>query len=90
MLVTQEGAQVKPGTFQSRWQAMVKLAIEAGVITEGQRFGTHDNKRKDITDTPGTRHDKQHASGHKSERMIDDYDKELPVVTVPGKPGKRR
>lgn len=90
VLVTQEGTPMKAGTFQSRWQAMIKLAIDEGVITAEQRFGTHDNKRKGITDTPGTRHDKQHASGHKSERMIDDYDKELPVVGVPGKPGKQR
>ena len=88
VLVTQEGQPMDKGTFQSRWQAMITLAIAEGVITEDQRFGTHDNKRKGITDTPGTRHDKQHASGHKSERMIDDYDKELPVVRTAGKPAK--
>lgn len=83
VLVTQEGMPMAVGTFQSRWQDMMALAIKEGIITAEERFGTHDNKRKGITDTEGNWHDKQHASGHKSERMIHDYDKELPVVSTP-------
>lgn len=89
LFVTQTGTPMAKSSFHSRWQALVTAAVEAGVIHEDQRFGTHDNKRKGITDTPGTRHDKQHASGHKSERMMDVYDKELPVVPTPESRPKR-
>jgi hypothetical protein len=40
----------------------------------------HDLKRKGITDTPGTRHEKQDASGHRSSSMLDVYDLSVPVV----------
>jgi hypothetical protein len=58
----------------------MKLAIEEGVMTEEQRFGPHDLKRKGITDTKGTRGEKQQASGHKSQQMLDVYDFAVPVV----------
>lgn len=50
------------------------------MLTEDQRFGRHDFKRKDITDTVGTRADKQQASGHEDESMVNVYD--LSVSTV--------
>lgn len=40
----------------------------------------HDFKRKGITDTLGTRADKQQASGHKDEWMVDVYDLSVPMV----------
>ena len=40
----------------------------------------HDFKRKGITDTVGTRAEKQQASGHKDESMMDVYDLSLPLV----------
>lgn len=40
----------------------------------------HDFKRKGITDTLGTRADKQQASGHKDESMMDVYDLSVPTV----------
>lgn len=81
VLVTQEGTTMTDSAFSSRWQALMLLAIKEKVIAEDERFGAHDNKRKGITDTSGTRHDKQHASGHKSERMMDIYDQEVPIVS---------
>jgi hypothetical protein len=56
------------------------MAIKAGVITKAQRFGLRDLKRKGITDTPGTRADKQQTSGHRSECMMDVYDMSVAIV----------
>lgn len=39
-----------------------------------------------ITDTKGTRGEKQQASGHKSEQMLDVYDFEVPVVSTSENP----
>lgn len=50
---------------------------------EHQRFGTHECKHRGVSDTPGNRHDKQEGSGHRSERMMDTYDHEVPVVPTP-------
>jgi len=36
-----------------------------------------------ITDTPGKRADKREASGHKSEAMMDVYDRSVPTVDTP-------
>lgn len=55
-------------------------ATEKKVLTEKQRSGMHDFKRKGITDTAGTRADKQQASGHKDESMVDVYDLSVPTV----------
>lgn len=88
LIVGQEGRPISKNTFNARWQAMMKLAIEAGVITAAQRFGAHDVKRKGISDSPGNRHDKQQASGHRSERMMDVYDLSVPVVPTSEKAKK--
>lgn len=61
----------------------MKLAIEEGVITKEERFGLHDLKRRGITDTKGTRHEKQEASGHRSASMMDTYDLSVPIVSWP-------
>lgn len=53
-------------------------------MTAEQRFGLHDFKRRGITDTEGTRADKQQASGHRSEGMLDVYDLSVPVVNPAG------
>jgi hypothetical protein len=63
----------------------MKMAIAEGVITDAQRFGPHDLKRKGITDTKGTRGEKQQASGHKAQQMLDVYDFDVPVVNTPEK-----
>ncbi|MEG0246186.1 MAG: integrase, partial [Pseudomonas sp.] len=55
-------------------------AIKAEIITAEQRFGMHDFKRRGITDTVGNRADKQEASGHRDESMMDIYDLSVPLV----------
>jgi len=37
---------------------MMIAAVAAGMITQDERFGMHDLKRRGITDTQGNRHDK--------------------------------
>ncbi|MBB3184716.1 hypothetical protein FHR95_002290 [Halomonas fontilapidosi] len=49
---------------------MMEAAVDAGVITQEEKFGLHDLKRRGITDTEGNRHDKQEASGHRNEHML--------------------
>lgn len=67
--------------LDSAWYRMMTAALDAGIITEEEKFGSHDLKRRGITDTEGNRHDKQEASGHRSERMLDAYDLSLPEVS---------
>ncbi|MBS0192641.1 MAG: hypothetical protein JSR34_00135 [Proteobacteria bacterium] len=64
----------------------MRAAIKAGVLDVTQRFGLHAMKHRGITDTAGTRADKQLAGGHKSEAMVAVYDHSLP--TVPPKRGR--
>lgn len=73
------GPLSKPG-LDTSWGRFMRNAIAAGVITAEQRFGLHDLKRRGITDTPGTRADKQQASGHRDEAMLDIYDLSVPLV----------
>jgi site-specific recombinase XerD len=84
-MVSQDGSPLRKSSFDSAWQRMMLLAIAEGVIGPEDRFGAHDVKHKGVTDTAGNRHDKQTASGHKSERMLDVYDHEVPVVNPAGK-----
>jgi hypothetical protein len=53
---------------------------QGGCDHQDQRFGLHDLKCKGITDTPGTRADKQQASGHRSESMMDVYDMSVAIA----------
>lgn len=80
LFITSGGTPLQRSSLDSAWQRLITRAIEDGVITEDQRFGLRDLKRKGITDTKGTRADKREASGHKSEQMMDIYDHSLPVV----------
>jgi hypothetical protein len=50
------------------------------VIETEERFALHDLKRRGITDTTGTRADKQEASGHRDPKMMDIYDLSIPIV----------
>jgi site-specific recombinase XerD len=86
IFVNQTGGPLKKSSFDSAFQRLMKLAIAEGVMTEDQRFGPHDLKRKGITDTKGTRGEKQQASGHKSQQMLDVYDFDVPVVGTSEKP----
>lgn len=80
IVVAEGGAALKKSSLDSAWQRLIQRAMREGVITPDERFSLHDLKRKGVTDTPGTRADKQHASGHKSEEMMDVYDLSVPIV----------
>lgn len=86
VFVNQTGGPLKKSSFDSAFQRLMKLAIAEGEIPAEQRFGPHDLKRKGITDTKGTRGEKQQASGHKSQQMLDVYDFDVPVVGTSEKP----
>lgn len=83
LIVAADGGELRKSSLDTAWQRLIKMAIEEGVITEEQRFGLHDLKRRGITDTKGTRHEKQEASGHRSASMMDIYDLSVPIVEWP-------
>lgn len=80
IVVAEGGGPLEKSSLDSAWQRLIRRALREGVITPEERFSLHDLKRKGVTDTPGTRADKQYASGHKSESMMDTYDLSVPVV----------
>jgi site-specific recombinase XerC len=84
LLVGLKGERIRKGSFDSAWQSAITRAIDEGIITPEQRFAPHGMKRRGITDTLGTRQEKQVASGHKSEAMLDVYDFSKPVVRPAG------
>lgn len=86
LVVTFAGDPITKSAFDSAWQRMIKLAIEKGALNSDHRFGAHDLKRRGITDTPGTRGEKQLASGHANEQMLDVYDFSVPRVKPAGDP----
>lgn len=80
LLVSEQGTPLSKSGLDSAWQRLMRLAIKEGIIAPDQRFSMHDLKRRGITSTPGTRAQKQDASGHREESMLDVYDFSLPVV----------
>lgn len=80
IIVAAHGGALQKSSLDTAWQRFITKAIEAEVITAEERFGLHDLKRRGITDTPGTRADKQLASGHRDGAMLDVYDLSLPLV----------
>lgn len=84
LIVTVTGGAIRKSGFETAWQRMITSAITAGVITPEQRFSLHGLKHRGITDTAGTRSEKQEASGHRSERMLDVYDHAVPLVRAAG------
>lgn len=80
IIVGAGGRALSKSGLDSAWQRFITAAIEDGVLTQEQRFGLHDFKRRGITDTKGTRADKQEASGHRDESMLDVYDLSVPTV----------
>lgn len=81
IIVAAHGGQLQKSSLDSTWQRFITRAIKDGVITEEQRFALHDLKRRGITDTPGDRKQKQDASGHRDEAMLDIYDFSLSRVS---------
>ncbi len=100
LIVAEDGGPLTKSGFDTAWQRMMRQAVKAGVITEEERFGLHAMKHRGITDTKGNKKDKQTAAGHKSERMTDIYDHDVPVIEplpgaefsgeFSGAPGKRK
>jgi len=84
LLATEAGKAVGRSTLNSAWQRAMKQAIKAGVLTAETRFGLHATKHRGVTDTPGTRRDKQDAAGHKSPAMTDVYNHELDAYDPAG------
>ncbi len=84
LIVAAHGGALQKTSLDTAWQRLVTQAIEKGIMTAEQKFGLHDFKRRGITDTEGTRADKQQASGHRSEGMLDVYDLSVPVVDPAG------
>lgn len=84
LLVNDKGNPITRGALDTIWGNMMRDAIEKKVITPEQRFGSHDLKRRGITDTTGGKAGKLAAGGHKNENMLTVYDLEIPEVTTPG------
>ena len=84
VVIAADGGRLSKSALDTAWQRCMTLAVAARTLTESQRFGLHDLKRRGITDTTGTRADKQDASGHRSAGMMDVYDLSVPVVPAAG------
>lgn len=89
LLVTESGRAVGRSTLNSAWQRAMQQALKAGVITTETRFGLHATKHRGVTDTPGTRRDKQDAAGHRSPTMTDVYNHALDVYDPAGNVSKK-
>jgi site-specific recombinase XerC len=82
LIVASHGGALRKSSLDTAWQRFTLSAIEDGTIDATQRFGLHDLKRRGITDTVGNRADKQQASGHRGEAMMDIYDLSIPLVNA--------
>lgn len=80
IIVASHGGPLRKSSLDTAWQRFITLALADEVITPDQRFALHDLKRRGITDTVGTRADKQEASGHRDPKMMDVYDHSVPIV----------
>lgn len=80
LVIAAHGEAITKSGLDSAWQRIKKRALADKVIAKDEWFGLHDLKRRGVTDTAGSRADKQHSSGHKNESMMDIYDLSLPIV----------
>lgn len=74
LFIARTGEPLTKEGFDSNYGKFIRRAIKEGAITEEQRFGPHDLKRRGVTDTEGTRGEKALTTGHKDESVIDVYD----------------
>lgn len=81
IIVASHGGPLRKSSLDTAWQRFITLALADEIITPEQRFALHDLKRRGITDTAGTRADKQEASGHRDPKMMDVYDHSIPTVS---------
>jgi site-specific recombinase XerC len=84
IIVASHGGSLRKTSLDTAWQRFITLAIADGDIDPVDRFALHDLKRRGITDTSGTRADKQEASGHRDAKMMDVYDHSVPIVSPSG------
>lgn len=84
IIVASHGGPLRKTSLDTAWQRFITLAIADGNIDPEDRFALHDLKRRGITDTTGTRADKQEASGHRDAKMMDVYDHSVPIVFPSG------
>ena len=83
LVVNNSGEPLTGDGWQSIWRSFLTSAIEDSLMTEEEWFGLHDIKRRGTTDTEGTAEDKLAATGHKSRRMLEIYDKSIARVKAP-------
>ena len=84
LFVSERGTRLTRDGLSVAWQRMLREAVAAGVIIQEQRFTAHGLKHRGITDSEDKR-----AGGHKSERMRQRYDHEVPVFDGPKAKGDR-
>lgn len=88
LFVSEDGYPLSRSGLTNAFRRLMKAATlpedQGGVITPDQRFTLHGLKHRGVTDTKGTKADKQDASGHRTRAMVDHYDHELPVVKPAG------
>jgi site-specific recombinase XerD len=82
VFLAESGAPLTRSGLSSAWQRFMAIATDPvkGCITPEQRFTLHGVKHRGITDTPGTRAEKQDAAGHVDPRMTERYDHSVPRV----------
>lgn len=85
LVVSEDGAALSKSAWNSAWRRAMEVAIAAGAIDAGSKFGLHGLKHRGVTDTGGGKAAKKEASGHKTDAMLNLYDHELPVVEPAGK-----
>lgn len=88
LLVNQSGQQLGRSGLKTSWQRLMDAAVEAGVITDDERFTMHGLKHRGITDTGGGRAGKNEGAGHKDPKQTDHYNHELSVVPAAKPVGK--
>ncbi len=81
LFLSQSGAPLSKDAQESAFEKLIAAAIDAGVISAGDRFTLHGLKHRGVTDSAG---DKQRASGHRNRRMADHYDHEIAEVDAAG------
>lgn len=69
LIHNKNGQKILDETFSSAWQRLMKIATGVGLK---ERFTFHDLKAKGVSDFDG---DKKLASGHRTDAMVDVYDR---------------
>jgi hypothetical protein len=87
LLVDEAGMPLRRDALRQAMARLKELALEAGVLKPGQKFGLHGLKHRGITDTEGNIGDKQEAAGHVERKMTQRYAHDLPVVAPPKRAG---